>query len=163
MTVMRGLITTITCCLLLGLVGCASYSNDNYTPKQAQYFFYLHEGDFEKLMKETAGCTGNGLITIYSDAQVMKAMGDTISCSAKNEIASQLKSSGILWVNISNDEPYGKHGPMGAMFVLASHRTVVHGDGAAIYYFPELEVNPFGDSTSLLGKPGHWFFRSMKS
>jgi hypothetical protein len=56
---------------------------------------------------------------------------------------------------------YGGQGPFSAMFVLSSRGIVGHGSGSAIYYFPALEKNPFGDSVPLEGTPGHWFYRRL--
>lgn len=114
-------------------------------------------------MAEIAQCTGNGTISIYPNGDVIRSADDTLSCAAKSKIAGGLKPVDILWVNVSNEEPHGKYGPVSATFVLTSQGIASHGSGSAIYYFPELETNPFGDSLPLDGRPGHWFYRTFES
>lgn len=154
----RELIRALVCCLPVFVAGCSG--SDSFTPGQARNFFALHEDQFKTLITQVAQCTGNGSISIYPAGDVMRDSDGTLRCAAKSKIAGELKSLDILWVNVSNEEPYGKPGPMGATFVLTSYGIVNHGSGSAIYYLPKLETNPFGDSIPLKGKPGHWFYRT---
>lgn len=100
------------------------------------------------------------MMSIYEDGHIDRDVSQGITCPDIQKVATQIHRIGVLWVNVSGDLPYGKLGPIGATFVLSSSGLAISGSGSAIYYFPENEVNPFGDSVALDGVPGHWFFRS---
>lgn len=146
----------------MGIVCSCSASNVlDYTPQQSKAFFKTHEREFAVLKDLLSSCKGRGSISIYQNGKVIASEGDTVKCPNNSEIARALKKLGVLWVEISDEEPYGKLGPMSGVFVLSSSGTVVRGSGSAIYYFPNEVSNPFGDSTPLAGSPGHWFFREL--
>ncbi|MCE5233127.1 MAG: hypothetical protein ABFC67_14390 [Mizugakiibacter sp.] len=152
----------VFCASIVGIVcSCSASSVLDYTPQQGKVFFKSHENEFGVLKNLISSCKGWGTISIYQNGRVIASEGDTIKCPQKNEIAKGLKKLGVLWVDVSGEEPYGKLGPMGGVFVLSSSGTVVRGGGSAIYYFPNEVSNPFGDSTPLAGSPGHWFFREL--
>src|SRR5258707_960776 len=91
-------------------------------------------------------CEGRVGISIYPDGHVSATESAAVKCPSTREISVQLKAASILWVRVDGERPYGRQGPIGAMFVLSSRGIVGHGSGSAIYYFPELEENPWADS-----------------
>lgn len=150
------------CASIAGTVcSCSASSVMDYTPQQAKVLFKAHEREFDDLKDLISSCKGWGTISIYQTGRVIASDGDTIKCPQKDEIAKVLKRLDVLWVDVSGEEPYGKLGPMGGVFILSSSGTVVRGSGSAIYYFPNEVSNPFGNSTPLAGSPGHWFFREL--
>lgn len=144
--------------ILLVMIGTAR-GGEEFTPAQARNYFDHHERTLNALVHLVSECKGRGTISIYPSGNVLAAHASTVRCPLSNNISTQLKTADVLWVNVSGDEPYGRQGPFGAMFVLFSRGLVGSGHGSAIYYFPTLEKNPFGDSVPLAGTPGHWFYR----
>jgi hypothetical protein len=139
--------------IVIPLVSCGS---EDYTPAEAKNYFDQHKQILISLVHLIYQCEGNGIISIYPDGQILSTRGNTVKCPSTGEISTLLKSANILWVLASNNK-----GPFSAMFVLSSRGFVGHGSGSAIYYFPDLEENPFGDSVPLEGTPGHWFYRRL--
>lgn len=143
---------------LLALAACADVKDENW----AREFFSRHKETLAKVTELVSKCEGLGTLSIYPDGHTS---GDDARftkhpvCPNKNEIAELLKMLGVLWINASGQLPYGKLGPFGTTFVLSSYGIVGSGSGSAIYYIPNLETNPFGDSIALKGTPGHWFYR----
>ena len=129
------------------------------SPPEARSFFRNHRENLEKVASLLARCSGGGAIAIYADGHVLTS-GGGVRCPAKQAIARELKRSGILWLNISSERPYGQSGPLAAMFVLSSTGIISNGSGSAIYYFPVPKKNPFGDAAALDGRVGRWFYRS---
>ena len=148
--------------MILPLILNAACGRDERTAAQAKDFFHRHEQTLGAMVSLISRCEGKGVISIYPDGHVLGTASGTVKCPSTKEISARLKAANILWVNVSGDEPYGRQGPFGAMFVLSSHGIVGSGYGNAIYYFPELEKNPFGDSVPLKGMPGHWFITDFR-
>jgi hypothetical protein len=138
-----------------------SYGPEDFTDAQAKDYFDQHRETLTALVHLISQCEGKGTISIYPDGHVLSTIGNAVKCPSTGEISTLLKTANILWVNVSGAKPYGELGPFGAMFILSSRGIVGHGSGSAIYYFPESEENPFGDSLPLEGTPGHWFYRRL--
>jgi hypothetical protein len=138
-----------------------AHGPEDFTDAQAKNYFDQHQQTFVALVNLISQCEGSGRISIYPDSYVLSTRGNAVTCSPTLEISKLLKSANILWVLASSNLPYGEQGPFSAMFVLSSRGIVGHGSGSAIYYLPELEKNPFGDSLPLEGTPGHWFYRRL--
>ena len=134
------------------------YGPEDFADAQAKDYFDQHQETLTALVHLISRCEGKGTISIYPDGHVL-SIGNAVKCPSTGEISTLLKAANILWVNVSGAKPYGELGPFGAMFILSSRGIVGHGSGSAIYYFPESEENPFGDSLPLEGTPGHWFYR----
>jgi hypothetical protein len=144
--------------VLLGTI----HGPEDFTDAQAKDYFDQHQETFIALLHLISQCEGRGTMSIYPDGHVLAILSDeAVKCPSAKEIAAQLKAANVLWVNVSGNKPYGEPGLVGAMFVLSSRGIVGHGSGSAIYYFPELKTNPFGDSFPLEGTPGHWFYRGL--
>jgi hypothetical protein len=144
--------------IVIPLVSCGS---GDYTPAEAKNYFDQHRQTFTELVRLISQCEGSGTISIYPDGRILATRGDMVTCPSTGELSTLLKSANILWVNVSGDDTFGQLRPIGAMFVLSSRGFVGHGSGSAIYYVPDLEENPFGDSVPLEGTPGHWFHRLL--
>jgi hypothetical protein len=138
-----------------------AYGPEDFADAQAKDYFDQHQQTFIALVNLISQCEGNGTTSIYPDGHVFATVSDAVKCPSTQEISKLVKSANILWVHASSNRPYGEQGPFSAMFVLSSRGIVGHGSGSAIYYFPELEKNPFGDSFPLEGTPGHWFYRRL--
>jgi hypothetical protein len=136
-----------------------AHGPEDFTDAQAKKYFDQHQRTFTALVNLISQCEGSGRISIYPDSHVLSTLGNAVTCSSTNEISTLLKAASILWINVGSVKPYGEQGPFSAMFVLSSRGIVGHGSGSAIYYFPESEENPFGDSLPLEATPGHWFYR----
>lgn len=137
--------------------------NKSYDAVSARAFFANHRGDLRNVVVEVSKCHGPGLVSIYPDGRVKNDSSPGVMCPGTATIAKQIRGMGVLWINISGDLPYGLHGPMSVVFILSSEGLGVSGSGSAIYYFPRMKVNPFGDSVALDGSPGNWFFRYLGS
>jgi hypothetical protein len=138
-----------------------SHGPDDFTDAQAKNYFDQHEQTYITLVDLISRCEGLGDIWIYPDGRDFAGVKDALRCSSTKEIRTLLKAANILWLNAGNVKPNGEKGPFSAMFVLSSRGFVGHGSGGAIYYFPELKENPFGDSFPLQGTPGHWFYHLL--
>jgi hypothetical protein len=140
------------------------YGPDDRTEAEAKSYFDQHEQTLTALVSLISQCEGFGRISMYPDGRVLNDhvlyVREPLWCPTA-WIATLLKAANILWVNAGNVKPYGERGAFSAMFVLSSRGIVGHGSGSAIYHFPELERNPFGDSFPLAGTPGHWFYRHL--
>jgi hypothetical protein len=138
-----------------------SYGPEDFTDAQAKNYFDQQQQTLVALVHLISQCEGLGTTSIYPDGHVFATVSDAVKCPSTQEISALLKFANILWVLASGNRPYGGEGPFSAMFVLSSRGIVGHGSGSAIYYFPALEKNPFGDSVPLEGTPGHWFYRRL--
>jgi hypothetical protein len=154
--IIRYFVRSLVVLLVIPGVACGS---EDYTAAEAKNYFNQHEQTLIGLIHLISQCEGRGTISIYPDGHVLSTLNNAVTCPSTPEISTQLKAANILWVNASGDEPYGRQGPFRATFVLSSRGVVGSGHGSAVYYFPNLEKNPFGDSVPLQGIPGHWFYR----
>jgi hypothetical protein len=136
------------------------YGPEDRTDAAAKVYFDEHRPTFDALVRLVSQCEGLGRLSIYPDGHRF-SVSDRVTCPSITEISMHLKSAKILWVIADSIKPHGEQGPFSAMFVLSSRGIVGSGSGSAIYYFPELETNPFGDSYPLEGTPGHWFYRHL--
>jgi hypothetical protein len=145
--------------MVLVAIPVVSCGGADYTPEEARAYFEQNRQTLLKLAHLVSQCEGDGVTEIYPDGHIFAIVADAVKCSSKMEIAGLLKTAKILWVSADSRQPYGKQGPFSAMFVLSSRGFVGHGGESAIYYFPDEETNPFGDTVPLDGIPGHWFYR----
>ena len=140
-----------------------SYGPEDFTDAQAKDYFDQHQETLIALVHLISQCEGKGTISIYPDGSILSTIGNAVKCPSTQEISTLLKSANMSWVLASSHRPYGEQGPFAAEFVLSSRGIVGHGSGSAIYYFPDLKTNPFGDSFALQGTPGHWFYQASSS
>jgi len=159
------------CCVALAGAAVLSAAKDSspdavpaesmLTHQKAIDSFNAHEAVYKELVALISQCKGIGTAVIYPDGKFRQSNGQAVACSDLSEIVSGLKENDILWVIVSSQRPHGGSGPFSAMFVIESYGLLVDGWGSAIYYFPEMTENPFGDSTPLDNSSGHWFARTL--
>lgn len=147
--------------LIFLVAGCPVQTTGVHDVSSAKTYFQANSLELERVVREISRCKGPGVVSIYPDGRVNRSPQPSPTCPDFNDIAARIRKLDVLWVNVSGDLPYGKLGPMGATFVLSSYGIVGSGRGSAIYYYPNKQTNPFGDSVPLAGMPGHWFFRYL--